>query len=154
MIGGCCIKSWSSTQSLIATSSAEAEYYGIVKAASIGLGVHAMMTDLGYQFSLKVITDASAAKAIASRQGLGKPRHIAVHYLWVQQRVKNGDFAVEKCWGGENPADLLTKYLSRSIMFKNMGMFGLKICEGRAASAPEVSSLTPAVHCISPTARW
>ena len=154
MIGGCCIKSWSSIQSLIATSSAEAEYYGIVKAASIGLGVHAMMTDLGSQFSLKVITDASAAKAIESRQGLGKTRHIAVHYLWVQQSVKNGDFVVEKCWGGENPADFLTKYLSRSIMFKTMEMFGLKICEGRAASAPEVSSLIPAVHCARPTARW
>ena len=113
-----------------------------------------MLTDLDYQFSLKVITDASAAKAIASRQGLGKTRHIAVHFLWVQQRVKNGDFVVEKSWGGENPADLLTKYLARSVMSKNMELFGLKICEGRAASAPEVSSLVPAVHCISPTARW
>ena len=81
MIGGCCIKSWSSTQSLIATRSVEAAYNCIVKAASIGLGVHALLTDLGYQFSLKVITDASAAKAIASRQGLGKTRHIAVHPL-------------------------------------------------------------------------
>ncbi len=154
MIGGCCVKSWSSTQSLIATSSAEAEYYGIFKAASVGLGVQAMLVDLGYQFNLKVITDASAAKAIASRQGLGKTRHIAVHYLWVQQRVKNGDFVVEKCWGGENPADLLTKYLTKSVMSKNMELFGLKICEGRAASAPEVSNIVSVVPCISPAFRW
>ena len=154
MIGGCCIKSWSSTQSLIATSSAEAEYYGIVKAASVGLGVQAMLTDLGYQFSLKVITDASAAKAIASRQGLGKTRHIAVHYLWVQQRVKNGDLAVDKCWGGENPADLLTKYLNRATMGKSMEIFGLKVCEGRAALAPTISSIGIEVECKSPMRRW
>ena len=33
------IKSWSSTQALIALSSGEAEYYGLVKAAGAGLGV-------------------------------------------------------------------------------------------------------------------
>ena len=78
-----------------------------------------MMADLGYQFSLKVITDASAAKANASRQGLGKTRHIAVHYLWVQQRVKHGDFAVEKSWGGENPADLYVGvYYSQPLSFR------------------------------------
>ena len=87
MLGGCCIKSWSSTQSLIATSSAEAEYYGIVKAASVGLGIQATLADLGFKVGLEVITDASAAKAIASRLGLGKTRHISVHYLWVHERV-------------------------------------------------------------------
>ena len=49
MIGGCCIKSWSSTQSLIALSSGESEYYGVVKGASVGLGVQAMLKDLGIE---------------------------------------------------------------------------------------------------------
>ena len=103
MLGGCCIKSWSSTQSVIATSSAEAEYYGIVKAASVGLGIQAMLSAIGFKFDLEVVTDASAAKGIASRLGLGKARHIAVHYFWVQERVKRGDLVIKKCWGGENP---------------------------------------------------
>ncbi len=139
MLGACCIKSWSSTQSLIATSSAESEYYGIVKAASVGLGAQAILMDLGFKFGLEVVTDASAAKAIASRLGLGKTRHIAVHFLWVQQRVKNGDFTVRKCWGGENPADLLTKYLNKMTMEKCMSIFKLKSLSGRAASAPAVA---------------
>ena len=92
-----------------------------------------MLKDMGFQFSLNVITDATAAKAIASRLGLGKTRHIAVHFLWVQERVKNGDLIVKKCWGGENPADLLTKHLSRSLVDKSMLMFGMKVREGRAA---------------------
>ena len=37
MIGGHMIKSWSSTQNVIALSSGEAEYYGLVKGAAQGL---------------------------------------------------------------------------------------------------------------------
>ena len=39
MLGQHMIKSWSSTQSVIALSSGEAEYYSMVKGGSIGLGV-------------------------------------------------------------------------------------------------------------------
>ena len=132
MIGGCAIKSWASTQALISLSSGEAEYYGIVKASSVGLGVKAMMADLGFDLDLEVLTDASAAKGIASRRGLGKTRHVAVHFLWVQERVKNGDLVVSKVWGGDNPADLLTKYLTRDKMDKCMLTFGL--VQGRKIS--------------------
>ena len=114
-------------------------YYGIVKASSVGLGVKAMMADLGFDLDLEVLTDASAAKGIASRRGLGKTRHVAVHFLWVQERVKNGDLVVSKVWGGDNPADLLTKYLTRDKMDKCMLTFGLEYKGGRSAEAPEVA---------------
>ena len=81
MHGQHCIKTWSSTQAIIALSSGEAEYYGVVKAASVALGARSMMKDLGHEVSIIVHTDAEAAKGIASRMGLGKTRHIDVHYL-------------------------------------------------------------------------
>ena len=112
-----------------------------------------MLRDMGFQFSLEVITDATAAKAIASRSGLGKTRHIAVHYLWVQERIKRGDLIVKKCWGGENPADLLTKHLSRSVIDKSMMMFGMKVREGRAASAPAIATHA-VINCLMPSSRW
>ena len=46
-----------------------------------------MLLDLGFEFGLEVVTDASAAKAIASRLGLGKTRHIAVHFLFGSNNV-------------------------------------------------------------------
>ena len=153
MIGGCCIKSWASTQGLISLSSAEAEYYGIVKASSVGLGVKAMFRDLGYNFELDILTDASAAKGIASRRGLGKTRHIDVHYLWVQERVHRGDLTVSKCWGGENPADLMTKYLNRDKISKAMHVFGFKYLEGRAEQAPTVASIC-SLNYQAPHERW
>ena len=56
------MKPWSSTQDSIALSSGEAEFYGIVKGASIGLGLKGMLADMGICRELEVFTDASAAK--------------------------------------------------------------------------------------------
>ena len=139
MINGCCIKSWSSTQGTISLSSGEAEFYGIVKAASVGLGFQATLRDLGVDLSLEIFTDATAAKGIASRKGLGKTRHIAVHLLWVQERVARGDFKLTKVWGVDNPADLLTKHLTREVINNHMKKCNLKFLEGRAAEAPKLS---------------
>ena len=99
MIGGRCVKSWSSTQSLIALSSGESEYYGVVKGESVGLGVQAMLKDVGFVLCLEILTDASAAKGIASRRGLGRTGHILVHYFWVQEKVNAGAISLKKVWG-------------------------------------------------------
>ena len=128
------------SRSLIAPSSGEAEYYGVVKASSVGFGIKSMMADLGFRMDLEILTDASAAKGIASRRGLGKTRHVAVHYLWVQEKVRRGDLVVSKVWGGDNPADLLTKYLTRDKIDRCMLTFGLEYMAGRSAIAPEIAN--------------
>ena len=66
---------------------------------------------------LKIHTDASACKAMLSRRGLGRTKHVHRCYLWVQQRSKHvnpktGDFTVHKCKTEENPADLGTKFMA------------------------------------------
>ena len=52
----------------------------MVKGASVGLGVRALMEDLGWEYpnSIELRTDASAAIGIANRIGVGKVRHIEV----------------------------------------------------------------------------
>ena len=42
-----CVKTWSTTQSVIAFSSGGVEYYGLIKGAAEALGVKAMFDDLG-----------------------------------------------------------------------------------------------------------
>ena len=138
LIGQHCFKHWSSTQSIIALSSGEAEYYGIVKATSVGFGVQSMMKDMGIPMDLYIHTDAEAAKGIASRKGLGKIRHLHTHYLWVQERVRNGDIVLKKVWGAENPADLLTKHLDHNRMVKLMSKFSCNHELGRALEAPNI----------------
>ena len=83
-LGAHCIKAWSSNQSVIALSSGESEYYGIVKGASNALGIAGVLSDLGVKLCVSISTDSSAAKGIGNRRGLGKIRHIELSELWVQ----------------------------------------------------------------------
>ena len=79
MFGNHMVKSWCSTQAIVSLSSGEAEYYGIVRGSSIGIGLRSMLGDFGVNVAIVVNTDASAAKGMANRRGLGKVRHIAVN---------------------------------------------------------------------------
>ena len=73
MVGSHIIKTWSSTQPTVSLSSAEAEFYGVVKAAGLVLGQQSIYRDLGIEMPVRVWTDSAAAMEICARQGLGKP---------------------------------------------------------------------------------
>ena len=130
------LKHWSLTQTTIALSSGEAELGGICRGASIALGLQSLALDLGIKVDLEILTDATAAIGICRRRGLGKIRHLHVSDLWVQDRLKKGDFKLTKVLGSENPADLLTKHVPRETMCKHMEFMGLISEEGRPMSAP------------------
>ena len=71
MFGKHVLKSWCLTQGVISRSSGDAEYYGLVKGASQGLGFKSMFNEAGVEVEVVVKTDASAAKAVATRRGMG-----------------------------------------------------------------------------------
>ena len=56
--------------------------------------------------------DASAAKGIAMRVGLGKLKHVDISQLWVQEKVRSGEVEIVKVGTHENIADTLTKYVN------------------------------------------
>ena len=116
MIGGHAIKTWSATQGAYALSSAEAELYGMVEGITRAKGLRTLAYELGLRSlrnAIRLGTDSSAAKSFVSRRGLGKMRHIDIRELWIQKEVNEGRIVVRKVWGTENPADLMTKVLSR-----------------------------------------
>jgi hypothetical protein len=120
-------------------SSGEAEFYGAVKGAGAGLGFQALLSDLGVESSLTVFTDSTAAIGIASRQGLGKLRHLDVHTLWLQQAVRSKRLKLRKVPGEENPGDAFTKHLpTREKLAEVMRLFDVKFESGRAESAPRL----------------
>ena len=130
------IKSLSSTQSVIALSSGEAEYYGMVKGASVGLGMQSVLRDFEISVKLTLKSDASAAIAIASRRGLGKVRHIEVCQLWLQEKVRSGEIKVVKVGTDENVADSLTKYVGSEILKTHLRETSQLALEGRHRLAP------------------
>ncbi len=125
------LRTWSSTQAVIALSSGESEYYGIVKGASVLLGAVSLYRDLGISVKARLMTDSSAGKGIASRIGLGKVKHLHTQYLWVQERVRAKDFTLHKVSTHDNVGDLMTKYLERPKLDKFMEQLGFVIKAGR-----------------------
>ena len=137
MLGSHVTKCWSSTQASLALSSGEAEYYGVVRAAGIGLGQQALFRDAGLDLGVRIWTDSAAAMGTSGRQGLGKLRHLECHSLWLQQRLRRKAFELRKVQGEKNPADLFTKHLESAQKLKDLvNMFNCSFVEGRPASAP------------------
>ena len=61
---------------------------------------------------MKPRVDATASKAIASRRGVGRVRHLHTKVLWVQEAVARRELAIVNAAGIENPADMGTKHLA------------------------------------------
>ena len=81
-----------------------------------GKGLVNLVKELGFKevnLVVKALTDSSAAKSFVSRRGLGKMKHIEIRDLWLQEEVLKGKVKVFKVKGEENPADLMTKILSK-----------------------------------------
>ena len=91
------IKAWTKQQSIVATSTAEAELYAGNRAATEWMGVQAFAKDLGRVVPIRLHIDSSAALSMISRTGLGKAKHIEIQYLWLQEAVRNNKD------GGEDP---------------------------------------------------
>ena len=106
------LKFYSATQHVIALSSGESEFYAGIKAGSTLLGGISTMKDLGCDFEAVLVFDASAAKALMSRRGHGKAKHISRCFLWLQQRIHEGEIRLEKVGTAKNSADLGTKHLA------------------------------------------
>lgn len=112
MVGGHCLRTQSSLQSTVSLSSGEAEYYAAVQGAAAGLGLAALMSDWGVKLSVAIGVDSSAACGITNRRGIGRIRHIATRWLWLQERVASKEVRVQKISTDANRADALTKGLS------------------------------------------
>ena len=101
-----------------------------MKGVSEAFGIRSILGDWGQKKEVVVWTDSIAAKGISNRIGLSKrTRHVAVHYLWVQERVERGDVVVRKVAGERNPADCGTKYLTQEIMKKHLSKLPIEIME-------------------------
>ena len=97
------------TQNVVATRSGEAEFYAMTKSASRALGAVAIAADMAKVAKPRVCVDATASKAIGSRCGVGRVRHLHTQVLWVQEAVACRELNIVKVPGVENPADMGTE---------------------------------------------
>lgn len=97
-IVGRAVKTWSSTQSMVATSSGDAEYYALARGAAEAFGVVAIR-DFGWELMIHLWVGSSKAKAVAGHMGKGRTRRL----LWLQEIVAQRHFDICKRRGDLNP---------------------------------------------------
>ena len=129
MVGEHAVKHTSNLQGATGLNVSECEYYALTHGAAHGLGLKAYMSDLGFEMSLKVYSDSSAAIAFASRRGLGRQRHVQTRYLWLQERVAGAHLSVQTVRTAQNPADILTKASGKETLERHRKTIGLRHVE-------------------------
>ena len=118
-------------------SSGEAEFYALLKGSVEALGLSAVAEELDLEFAApRVGSDASAARGMAARHGLGKVKHLELKHLWVQEAVRAKRIVVVKEHTTTNLADLMTKHLPEAAMLAHLETAGCEFREGRPEGAP------------------
>ena len=126
------------SQAAGAQSSCESEVYAIASGLSETIGIRGALEFLGVgRLALTIRTDASAALAVANRQGTGRIRHLSVKVLWIQQAVRQQLAKVVKIPTDRNLADLGTEPLELAPFER------LRRSLGRIRETPELGVRVP-----------
>ena len=87
--------------------------YGVIRCTCEGLGIMALMKDLGIEdATARVHMDANAAKGIIERPGVSKVRHLDCDVIWLQQQQLRRAMPLIKIKGIEPPAGIVAKHRS------------------------------------------
>ena len=97
------------TYSSVALSTAESEYISITRGAAHPLEVRSAKVEFGLTFNVVCETDASAGRAMATRRGVGRVRHLDARLLWLQQLCAESVVQVRARPGELNEAEMGTK---------------------------------------------
>ena len=108
-------------QPVIALSSAEAEYYGMVSGVQRALAIQSLLEEFNIPTKVIVRTDSMAAKQSVEKVGLLHVKHMAMRMLFLKDLQRAGVIVIEKIAGSMNPADMFTKPLSAPDFVKCKG---------------------------------
>ena len=122
--GGYLLETCSSTQQIVALSTTGSEYISITKGAAHALEVLSAMVECGLSFNVVCETDASAGRAMATRRGVGRVRHLDARLSWLQQLCVEGVVQVRARLGEHNEADLGTRMVDLSAIIVAAAVVG------------------------------
>jgi histone deacetylase 1/2 len=105
---------WSKKQTLVARSSAEAEYRSLANLSSEILWLQSLLTELGCQFATpKVLCDNLSTVSLAHNPILHhRTKHMELDIFFVREKVLNKSLVVAHVPAQDQWADVLTKPLS------------------------------------------
>ncbi|GMF32339.1 unnamed protein product [Phytophthora fragariaefolia] len=120
-------------QSIVALSTAEAEYAAACEACQEGQAIKNILMELS-EISFKLGVDSQAAIALATHPTYSrKTRHIELRLHYVREMANQGNVMLWKVSGDENPAELLTKAISHQRLDRLKALVGM---QPRASQTP------------------
>ena len=134
MLGNCLVSWYSGKQSVVAQSSAEAEYYAAVKAANEAIWFQDLLNELGFpQSATTIYEDNQACIALSKNpQDHKRTKHIQVKYHVLRNYVKNGQVLLKYCSTKDQLADQFTKIVSGQKLRDGLRKLGLLRNQGES----------------------
>jgi phosphopantetheinyl transferase (holo-ACP synthase) len=127
LLGGACI-AWSSRlQSVVAQSTAEAEYMAAAMATKEALWLKALMGEFGLHVStVNLLCDNEAAIAIANNPIISqRAKHIDMQYHFIRDRIARKEIMLTHVASKANASDVLTKPLSFDLLTSCISGLGM-----------------------------
>ena len=121
----------SSKQETVADSMCESEYIAASEASKEAIRLKNFIGDLGVVSAIKepmeIFCDNEGAVSLTKEpRDHGRSRHIDRKYHFIRHRVEEGQLVVKRISSEDNPADSLTKGLSRVKHLQHARSIGLK----------------------------
>ena len=143
VINDCLMYSYSRTQTVVALSSGAAEWYAKVAVFIEALLIHRLFGFSEIEIKMELFGDASAARGMSNRPGVGRVKHLEIKTLWLQQFTtgKRGEESVQDraINTKKNGADIGTKAHSEARLRELMTLIGMKtIANGNAKEVTEI----------------
>ena len=112
---------------MIVLSSTEVGFYAFRKCACQCIGLMNLTNDFDINLKTQIMIDAHVAFGVVQKRNFGKLHHIDVQWLWLQERMQNGEIKAAKANGKDNPTDLVTTHLSSEDMAKHLVKWGFEL---------------------------
>ena len=128
MLSGAAISWKSKKQTVVALSTAEAEYMALTSTIQEAMWMRNLLTDLQEDISkpTTIFEDNQSAICMAkNRQCKGQSKHIDIKYHFVREKISEGRVEIEHCETANMLADTFTKGLPRPKFQKMRELIGM-----------------------------
>ena len=114
-VGGTTVSWVSKIQSVVALSTTEAEYVAATEASKEMIWLQRFMGELGKEHDKGTLySDSQSAIHLAKNSAFhSRTKHIQLKYHFIRSVLEDGQLKLEKIHTSQNPADMLTKVVTR-----------------------------------------
>jgi hypothetical protein len=124
----------SKKQGAVATSSTDAEFYAACELSKHLAWLRGMVRFITFDKACPptpFLIDNQSAQKLLLRDGFSNlSKHIRVRGDYVREAHLNGDVKIQYIPSGDNPADILTKNLSRDLFYRHRDALNVRACPG------------------------